>query len=128
MRSQQEGLNRYPFSRQQRLLTPAQFKAVFDRNVTRAASTAFLLLALPNGGDCSRLGLVVGKKALKRAVDRNRVKRVVREQFRGTVFHTPVDVIFLARPAIAVAPLLATDIAKQLDRLDKRLMVLETPR
>ncbi len=30
----------------------------------------------------SRLGLIVGKKALPRAVDRNRVKRILRECFR----------------------------------------------
>ena len=32
--------------------------------------------------DGARLGLVVGKKQLKKAVDRNIFKRVVREQFR----------------------------------------------
>lgn len=36
----------------------------------------------PEGIEAPRLGLVVGKKQLKRAVDRNRVKRIVREQFR----------------------------------------------
>ena len=36
----------------------------------------------PEGAEGPRLGLVVGKKQLKRAVDRNRVKRIVREQFR----------------------------------------------
>ena len=30
----------------------------------------------------ARLGLVVGKKQLKKAVDRNTFKRVIREQFR----------------------------------------------
>ena len=30
----------------------------------------------------ARLGLVVGKKLLKRSVDRNRLKRIIREQFR----------------------------------------------
>ena len=31
---------------------------------------------------CSRLGLVVGRKAVSRAVARNRIKRVIRERFR----------------------------------------------
>ncbi len=30
----------------------------------------------------ARLGVVVAKKLLKKAVDRNRVKRIIREQFR----------------------------------------------
>jgi ribonuclease P protein component len=36
----------------------------------------------PNGQDRARLGMVVGKKALPRAVDRNRVRRRLRESFR----------------------------------------------
>ncbi|MDR3395831.1 MAG: ribonuclease P protein component [Parasulfuritortus sp.] len=35
-----------------------------------------------NGLDHSRLGLVVSKRVLARAVDRNRTKRVIREAFR----------------------------------------------
>jgi len=33
---------------------------------------------MPNSGCGARLGLIVGKKAAPRAVDRNRVKRLVR--------------------------------------------------
>ncbi|OGA09929.1 MAG: ribonuclease P protein component [Betaproteobacteria bacterium RIFCSPLOWO2_02_FULL_65_20] len=36
----------------------------------------------PNGLDYSRLGLVVPKRFLPRAVDRNRAKRLLREWFR----------------------------------------------
>ena len=100
IRPQLRGL-RVTFNRYQRLLEPAEFKAVFDRNKVRAGNAAFLLLVLPNQLDHSRLGLVVGKKALKSAVDRNRVKRIVRDRFRHFSFATPVDVIFLARPGIA---------------------------
>ena len=40
------------------------------------------ILQCPNGLEYPRLGLVVAKKVLPRAVDRNRVKRVLREAFR----------------------------------------------
>lgn len=40
------------------------------------------LLARPNRMDGARLGLVVPKRILKRAVDRNRAKRQIRESFR----------------------------------------------
>jgi ribonuclease P protein component len=36
----------------------------------------------PNGLEIARLGLIVPKKVLARAVDRNRAKRVLREVFR----------------------------------------------
>lgn len=40
------------------------------------------MLFLPNGGPVARLGMAVAKKTLRRAVDRNRVKRLIRESFR----------------------------------------------
>lgn len=40
------------------------------------------MFARPNGLALARLGIVTGKKVAPRAVDRNRVKRIVREVFR----------------------------------------------
>jgi ribonuclease P protein component len=40
------------------------------------------LYAAPNGLDHPRLGLIVPKRVLARAVDRNQVKRILREVFR----------------------------------------------
>jgi len=42
------------------------------------------------GAVSARLGIVVGKKQLRRAIDRNRVKRVLREQFRWQRAGLPV--------------------------------------
>lgn len=63
--------------RRGRLTTPAQFEAVLA-NGRRSGSKCFLARAIPNAGCGARLGLIVGKKAAPRAVDRNRVKRLVR--------------------------------------------------
>ena len=47
----------------------------------------------PNTGDSPRLGLIAGKKAAPRAVDRNRAKRLVREIFRAQASaFGPIDV------------------------------------
>ncbi len=40
-----------------------------------------VLYALPNNKDCKRLGIAVGKKVGK-SVKRNRLKRIIRENFR----------------------------------------------
>jgi ribonuclease P protein component len=40
------------------------------------------VFARPNGLTEARIGIVVGRRAAPRAVDRNRVKRMVREAFR----------------------------------------------
>ena len=50
----------------------------------------------------ARLGLIVAKRVLKRAVDRNRAKRIIRESFRRRLDLPPVDVVVrLALPAIS---------------------------
>ena len=53
------------------------------KNPIRASESGVLVLARKNEElQCSRLGLVIPKKVLKRAVWRNRVKRIARETFR----------------------------------------------
>jgi len=54
-----------------------------------------------------RLGMAVSKKVDKKAVGRNRIKRVVRESFRSWraestgVCKNPLDIVVLAKPASA---------------------------
>ncbi len=69
------------FARHQRLLKPAEFKHVFARPV-RFSNHTMTLLARENKLNHARLGLAISKKQLRRAVDRNRVKRLIRESFR----------------------------------------------
>ena len=71
------------------------------------------LLAVPNRMHGARLGLVVPKRVLKRAVDRNRAKRQIRESFR------------LARPGlpawdIVVVVTRVGDVRRSVDRLMER--------
>jgi len=70
------------FSRSKRLLVPKQFKAVFDSPTGKVPGKHLLILARDNQLDHPRLGLVIGKKSVKLSVQRNRIKRVIRESFR----------------------------------------------
>ncbi|WP_223351813.1 ribonuclease P protein component, partial [Escherichia coli] len=70
------------FDRDKRLLTARQFSAVFDSPTGKVPGKHVLLLARENGLDHPRLGLVIGKKNVKLAVQRNRLKRLIRESFR----------------------------------------------
>ncbi|MEG9480736.1 ribonuclease P protein component [Mannheimia indoligenes] len=88
------------FSRELRLLAPVQFKAVFEEPL-RASTPQMTLLARENTLDNPRLGLTVAKKHLKRAHDRNRIKRIVRESFRLQQHELPnFDFVFVAKGGI----------------------------
>jgi ribonuclease P protein component len=52
----------------------------------------------------ARLGLAIAKKQVRRAVDRNRIKRIVRETFRRHRARLPgVDLVVMARAAASTA-------------------------
>ena len=61
------------FGRDKRLLTPQQFKAVFDSASNKVPGKNVLLLARENQLEHPRLGLVIGKKSVKLGVERYRI-------------------------------------------------------
>jgi ribonuclease P protein component len=63
-----------------------------------------MVIARPNGLEHARLGLAVGVKAAGNAVNRNRIKRLVRESFRHRQPALPaLDLVVNARPAAGKA-------------------------
>ena len=86
------------FPRVVRLLNQEDFNFVFaDARPFR--SRAFTLLVRNNNLTHPRLGLAISKKAVRRSVDRNRLKRLVRETFRNRLNQLPgVDIVVLAKP------------------------------
>lgn len=71
----------FSFTYRERLHQARQFKRVFSR-ARRSSSTMFTLLRRENRVGYPRLGMVVAKRNARRAVDRNAVKRMIRESFR----------------------------------------------
>jgi ribonuclease P protein component len=84
------------FSPDQRLHTPAEFGRVFAEPA-RSSDRYFTVLARPTGRAAARLGLTVSRRAAKRAVDRNKLKRLARESFRHQPALPPWDFVVLAR-------------------------------
>ena len=72
---------------------------MFDSPAFKVSSAAFLLLAQHAGNSQSRIGVIVAKKHVKLATRRNRLKRLVREQFRLNLFRPSLDLVVLARSA-----------------------------
>ena len=94
-------MSEFEFSRQLRLLKPAEFKRVFDNTELRGSTPQMLVLASANGLDHPRIGFVLAKKQIKHAVQRNRVKRLVRESCRLNQHQLPAaDFVILARSGV----------------------------
>jgi len=111
------------FARRYRLTKTDEFSSVFGfRKAIRGKVLMLHYQPRPEGNTEARLGLVVGKKQLKRAVDRNKVKRVVREQFRLRLAGLPaVDLVvrLAVKPAPLDGKLLAEDFLALLDKLQR---------
>ena len=71
----------HSFCKKKRLLKPKEYSYVFEKPY-KISSGYFVILYRPNKLTYSRLGLVISKRRLALSVQRNRVKRLIRESFR----------------------------------------------
>jgi len=102
------------FTRELRLLDATQYKYVFAK-ARRFGNQNFTLLVRVNEESHARMGLAIAKKAVKRAVDRNRIKRIIRESFRHMQYDLPnIDVVIMCRPS--AVPLKKEEIRQQFDK------------
>jgi ribonuclease P protein component len=90
------------FTPEQRLHRAAEFGRVFAEPA-RSTDRYFTVLARPSPRAVARLGLTISRRAAKRAVDRNRLKRLARETFRVQSQLPPWDFVVLAKPGAAAA-------------------------
>jgi len=111
--------NGQSFPRARRLLTSHDFSRVFGGDNHRASTRYALLLAKSSASDHSRLGLVIAKKNIRLANQRNRVKRVIREFFRCHPPAKHLDLVFLARKGLG--DLSNDQIRSQLQELWRKL-------
>jgi len=108
-----------------RVLTSAEFERIFKQG-KRTASPLMALHVLRQDEGEARLGLVVSRKVDKRAVGRNRIKRVVREYFRQMRSQlAPGAYVVLARTAAKQAD--NAQLRQTLERLFARAGVLPPP-
>jgi ribonuclease P protein component len=96
-------LPQFAFGKRQRLLNGTEFKRVFSK-AERSSDRYFTVLMRTSGKAQARLGLAIAKKQVRRAVDRNRIKRIVRESFRHHQQElAAMDIVVLARRDTAAA-------------------------
>ena len=74
---------------------------------SRARGAMLLVIAVENETEWTRLGMSVGKRIWRRAVQRNRLRRLIREAFRLSYAELPPGVDLVLVPAV---PRLAPDL------------------
>lgn len=116
-------MSSFAFPKALRLLKSPDYQAVFANAPFRASHQHLLILSRANGLPQGRLGLVVGKKTIRLAVNRNYVKRHIRESFRHhqQQLHG-LDVIVLARRGLdeCSGRSIETLLAKQWQKISRK--------
>ena len=110
------------FPKGNRLLKPAEFQQVFQQG-RKIVAGELVIYVLAREDTASRLGMAVSRKVGK-SVDRNRIKRLLREAFRLNQTRWPVcDLVVVARPG---ARQLTLALASQ--RLEEAVKLRRAPR
>jgi ribonuclease P protein component len=108
------------FPRDHRLVTKAEFKRVFDES-KKVNHRHVLILYSPNQKPHARIGIIVGKRFANSAVDRNRIRRVIRDSFRHVKDSLAgIDIVVIARSQCDT--LSKATLRKGIDDLWKRLL------
>lgn len=88
---------RATFGKHERINEPLAFRRAFDRK--KSASDALLVVyGVENGLGFTRLGISISRKKVRRAHDRNRVKRLIREAFRLNKESLPLGIDLIVVP------------------------------
>ncbi len=107
------------FPRSARLTTPEDFKTVFKK-ANKLHFKEFTVYILENNQSESRLGLAISKKSAKKAVSRNRIKRIIRDSFRLRRNKLKgLDIVFVSR--FAAAQLTKPELENFTSKIWKRL-------
>lgn len=110
-------------SKQNRLKNREDFNQVFRRGRSVGGSFLFLKVRKSLGGE-SRFGFIVPSRAAKKAVDRNKIKRIAADTIRSVFFKIkhPVDVVLVFNKN---QPLLSGPIKKDILTVLKRAEIIK---
>lgn len=89
------------FGKKSAAMQKTDYNKVFAEN-EKSGDGMFLVLARRNSKGLSRLGLAIAKKHTPKAVQRNRIKRLIRESFRNhQPFSVSMDTVVINRSGVA---------------------------
>ena len=107
---------RYTLTKGERIRRRSEFTALFQSG-KRIHSEHLTVILRGNTSGVRRLGLVVGKRVGKKAVRRNRMKRLLREFFRLNKHRLPAsqDILIVARKDFS--PMKSQDLCRELEKV-----------
>ena len=121
---------RAEFARNRRLLKHADFERVYREGRRHFAAHMTVFFLLRPGARNSRVGFTVSR-ALGGAVERNRIRRRLREAVRLNLhgLHSPVDVVINPRKSVISAEfaLLQAELAEAFHKIDSSAARLPQP-
>ena len=89
------------FTKEQRLLTPAAFREVFDAPERKLHQSHLMAFVRANTHERPRVGMAITKRKVPTAVARNLVKRHIREEFRTKSYTLEnKDIVFIVKKSI----------------------------
>ena len=119
------------FRPHEKIAHPLHFRRAFERRRS-ASDGSMVVYGVENGLDHPRLGISIGRKKVRSAVERNRVKRVLREAFRLSKAELPagLDLVIVPRGpglSFAAARLALPTLAQAISRRIGPRKTRETP-
>ncbi len=112
--------NNFCFTKQQRLLTPAAFREVFDAPERKLHQSHLMAFVRSNTLDQPRVGMAITKRKVPTAVSRNLVKRLIRENFRTQAFKLEnKDIVFIVKTS--VKGISNKDLKKEINNIFKKI-------
>lgn len=101
-------MNAARFTKRARLLKAAQFDVAFKQG-RRLNAGVFTAVIAPNELGFARLGFAFSKRHAPHSVQRNRVRRILRERFRQQQQAlSAVDLVLMLRSKLPVEPMALT--------------------
>lgn len=116
-------LSSFSLPKQHRLLHPKQFSHVLKAR-QRFKQPAVIACVCPNQHAFARLGLGISKRHIAKSVDRNRIKRVIRERFRHQQDLQKLDIVVMSTADLQ--QLTNTEINQQLEQLWQNIKIWQS--
>ena len=87
-----------------KLTSPKEFDTVFEKKEVKISTPSLLILARRNNYNRNRLGMIVSKRSIPQSVQRNKIKRHIRETFRHLCTNKTktMDIVVMTRRRITI--------------------------